>query len=313
MSVIFAIISGEVVVKVGVLGWDYGEEDPDSPGLAETGRELGHDVTLFTLEEVAYASRGGRLEVLFAGEPATSFDAVISRANLYGEWKQNLYDGWPDRVERLTMVSSVPGLPVFDPVDVWFAGYSKFLTARKLAEAGLPVPLTRSATTFAEVTAAFEEWGATVVKPSFGLSGIDVERVTDPAADAPMVEGLLARYGTLVCSQYHPTEFGEFRITVAGEAAPLNMLKLPPAGSWRCKTLEGASFERYDPPADLLDLAFRAARVMGMTLAGLDILPTDDGYVVLEVNPVPGFLDIFGEAQRREVLMGVYEWVEKNR
>jgi ribosomal protein S6--L-glutamate ligase len=195
---------------------------------------------------------------------------------------------------------------------VWFAGYSKFLTARRLAEAGLPVPPTRSATTMAEVTAAFDEWGMTVVKPSFGLRAIDVERVTDPKADQPQVETLLARYGTLVCTPYYPTEFGEFRITVAGETAPLNMLKLPPVGVWRCKTLEGASFERYEPPADLLDLAFRATRAMGMTLAGLDILPAGDGYVILEVNPVPGFLDIFGAAPLREALTGVYEWVEKH-
>jgi hypothetical protein len=34
--------------------------------------------------------------------------------------------------------------------------------------------------------------------------------------------------------------------------------------------------------------------------------------VILEVNPVPGFLDIFGEGPRRETLKAVYDWVEKN-
>ena len=72
------------------------------------------------------------------------------------------------------------------------------------------------------------------------------------------------------------------------------MLKLPAYGSWRVKTLEGATFERLDTPPELAELALRATRAMGMTLAGLDILPTPDGYVVLEVNPVAGFLNIFG-------------------
>jgi hypothetical protein len=39
-------------VKIGVLGWDRGDEDPDSPGLAEAGRRLGHDTSLFLLDGV---------------------------------------------------------------------------------------------------------------------------------------------------------------------------------------------------------------------------------------------------------------------
>ena len=298
-------------MKIGVLGWDRGAEDPDSPGLAEAGRELGHETSLFLLEEIAYRPGPSGLEVFLGDEPARSFDAVLSRANLYGEWREGdrLYDGWPDRVERLAMLSSVPGLAMFDPVEVWFRGYSKFLTAQCLSEAGLPAARTRSARSVADVAAAVAEWGPTVVKPSFGLRAIDVEKVEDTAARAEVVEGMLDRYGTLVCTPFYPTQWGEYRVVVAGDAVPLTMLKLPAAGSWRVKTLEGASFEQVDPPADLADLALRSARAMGMTLAGLDVLPTADGWVVLEVNPVAGFLDIFGSALRRDIYAATYTWV----
>jgi ribosomal protein S6--L-glutamate ligase len=300
-------------VKIGVLGWDRGDEDPDSPGLAEAGRRLGHDTSLFLLDEVTYAAAASGLRVLLGGEPAESFDAVICRANLYGDWHTRPFTGWEERLERLQSVSAVLGPRMFDSADVWFAGYSKFLTAQKLAAAGLPAPPTRSATSMADVAAAVGEWGPTVVKPSFGLRAMDVERVTDPAdpAAVALVERLLGSYGALLCTPYYATEFGEFRITVAGEAHPIDMLKLPAYGSWRVKTLEGASFERIDTPPELADLALRAARAMGMTLAGLDILPTPDGYVVLEVNPVAGFLNIFGEGPRQEVFTGVYDWIEK--
>jgi ribosomal protein S6--L-glutamate ligase len=301
-------------VKIGVLGWDYGDEDPDSTGLAQAGRGLGHDTSLFTLDEVSYAAAASGLRVLLGGEPAESFDAVICRANLYGDWHTRPFTGWEERLERLESVSAVLGDRMFDPADVWFAGYSKFLTAQKLAAAGLPAPPTRSAGSMADVAAAVAHWGPTVVKPSFGLRAMDVERVTDPAdpAAVAMVERLLGSYGTLLCTPYYPTEYGEFRLTVAGEAMPIDMLKLPGYGSWRVKTLEGASFERLDAPAELADLALRAARAMGMTLAGLDILPTPDGYVILEVNPVAGFLNIFGDGPRQETYAGVYDWVEKH-
>jgi ribosomal protein S6--L-glutamate ligase len=301
-------------VKIGVLGWDYGDEDPDSPGLAEAGRQRGHETSLCTLDEVTFAAAASGLRVLLGDQPAESFDAVICRANLYGDWHTRPFTGWEERLEKLQAVDAVLGDRMFDRAGVWFAGYSKFLTAQKIAAAGLPAPPTRSATSMADVAAAAGQWGTTVVKPSFGLRAMDVERVTDAAdpAQIAMVERLLGSYGALLCTPYYPTEYGEFRITVAGEAMPIDMLKLPGWGAWRVKTLEGASFERLQAPPELAELALAATRAMGMTLAGLDILPTTDGYVVLEVNPVAGFLNIFGEGPRQEVYAGVYDWVEKH-
>lgn len=208
------------------------------------------------------------------------------------------------------MLSDVPGLRLFDPADVWVTGYSKFLMAQRLAAAGLPVPPIRSATSLADVEEACQEWGEVILKPSFGYRGTDVERVADFAADKAVAEDLLSRYPTLVCQRFYPTAGGEYRITVAGEATPINMLKLPAPGSWRCKTMEGATFERFEAPDELVELSLRATRAMGITLAGLDILPAPDGYVILEVNPVPGYLSMLGREQHREVLGGVFDWVE---
>jgi ribosomal protein S6--L-glutamate ligase len=301
-------------VKIGVLGWDHGEMDPDGPALLSYGRERGHEMSLCTLEEVRYAPGRTGPTVLLGAEDAASFDAVICRANLYGgDWSNQLHAAgqWRDRVERLTMASRILGSRMFDPAEVWLTGYSKFLMAQRLAEGGFPVPPFCSVSTVEDVDAALADWGDVIVKPSYGLRGIDVERVTDLSAQRAVVDDLLARYGTLICQPFYPTQFGEYRITVTGELTPINMLKLPPAGTWRCKTQQGASFERVDMPEELVDLSIRATRHMGMTLSGLDILPTPDGYVILEVNPVPGGLSIFGAASHRQALGGVFDWVEK--
>ncbi|GAA2109387.1 ATP-grasp domain-containing protein [Streptomyces synnematoformans] len=293
-------------MKIGLLGWDYTGIDPDGPSLVEYGRERGHEMSFFTLEEIAYRTGpGGDVELSLRGEPAAAFDAILNRAKLYG-------DDWQDRVERLTMLSDTPGPRMFDPAEAWLTGYSKFQMAQRLAAAGLPVPPLRSVTTTAEVEAVCAEWGQVIIKPSFGYRGQDVERIADYAADKALAEELLSRHRTLVCQPYYPTEGGEYRITVAGEVAPINMLKLPAAGSWRCKTLEGSSFERFDAPDELIELSVAATRAMGLTLSGLDVLPTPDGYVILEVNAVPGFLSLLGREQHRQVLGGVFDWVERS-
>jgi ribosomal protein S6--L-glutamate ligase len=292
-------------MRVGVLGWDHGELDKDSIALQDFGRARGHETALFTLEDFRYAPvASGGFDVLLAGVPARSYDAVISRANLYG-------DDWQDRVERLTILSNVPGVRMFDPAEAWVSGYSKLQCAQRLAECGLPALPTRSATSMADIELACQEWGTIIVKPSFQFSGTDVERITDPAADRDLLLDLLSRYSTLACVPYWPTEYGEYRLTVAGDTSCVTTFKLPPVGVWRCKTKEGATFERVDAPPELVDIAFRATRALGLTLAGVDALPTDDGYAVLEVNPVPGYLDMLGEEARQETLTAIYDWVEK--
>jgi ribosomal protein S6--L-glutamate ligase len=294
-------------MKVGLLTWGNDRRDPDGPALAECGRARGHEISEFTLADIRYVPRvTGGFDLAAAGRPIQYYDAIISRAGLYG-------DDWRDRVERLTLLSSVPGVRLFDPADAWVRGYSKLECTQRLADGGIPAPPTRSATTMADIELAHQEWGAIIVKPSFEFAGTDVERITDPAApaDRDLAADLLARYGTLACMPYYPTEYGEYRLNVAGDTSCVTMFKLPPLGAWRCKTLQGATFERLDAPTELAEMAFRAARLMGLTLAGVDALPTADGFVILEVNPIPGWLDMLGEQARQETLAGIYDWVEK--
>ncbi|MBV9446696.1 MAG: hypothetical protein JO345_12485 [Streptosporangiaceae bacterium] len=292
-------------MKIGILTWDKTGLDPDEPALAEFGRGRRHEISMFALEDVTYVARAsGGFDLSLAGEPARSFDAIISRAKLYG-------DDWQDRVERLTLLSNVPGVRLHAPADAWVRGYSKLQCTQRLAAGGIPVPPTRSATCMAELELAQREWGTFIVKPSFETTGKDVERITDLAAQADLAGDLLNRYRTLACMPYFPTEYGEYRLTVGGDTSCVTMFKLPPVGMWRCNTHAGATFERVDAPAELEDLAFRAVRLMDLTLAGVDAIPTGDGYVILEVNPVPGGLGAFGEQARQETLAGIYDWVEK--
>jgi ribosomal protein S6--L-glutamate ligase len=307
-------------VKIGILGWDDGvlgpetpggEYDPDGPVLVEHGRRRGHETTLFTLENVTYVPGGRGMDVVLGGHPGSSFDAIISRAKLFGDdWRDRGLD-WRDRVERLTMVSEIPGLHMFDSAEVWQQAYSKFLTMQKLAQAGLPVPPCRSATTPSEVELACQEWEDVIIKPSYGYRGKGVTRITDFSAQEAEIQDRLDEYGTMVCIPYYPTQWGEYRVMVAGEAVPEVSLKLPAVGQWRPHVSLGGSFERIDPPPGLAELALRAARVMGLTMTGLDILPTGNGFVILEANSVTGGLNVFGEETHRAIMDGVYDWVEK--
>ena len=59
---------------------------------------------------------------------------------------------------------------------------------------------------------------------------------------------------------------------------------------WRTNVAQGGRAEAVTPTAEEMRLALRAAEVCGTVVAGVDLLPTPGGgYVVLEVNAVPGW------------------------
>jgi ribosomal protein S6--L-glutamate ligase len=81
---------------------------------------------------------------------------------------------------------------------------------------------------------------------------------------------------------------------------------------WKVKSREGCTYERIDAPAELEEMAFRAVRLMGLTLSSVDALPVDGGYVILEVNSVPGSISMVGKAACQETMNGVYDWAERH-
>ena len=61
-------------------------------------------------------------------------------------------------------------------------------------------------------------------------------------------------------------------------------------GDWRLNLARGARAEPFAAPPGWVELARRAAMAVGTIVAGVDLLPTPEGgVVVVEVNGVPGW------------------------
>jgi ribosomal protein S6--L-glutamate ligase len=68
------------------------------------------------------------------------------------------------------------------------------------------------------------------------------------------------------------------------------MRRLGAAGEFRANVTQGGRAESFELPRDWVQLALRAAAALSAPLAGVDLLPTKAGEViVLEVNSAPGF------------------------
>lgn len=199
------------------------------------------------------------------------------------------------------------GVRVLNAPSALLACHDKLLTARLLERAGLPHPQTRHVNTPDADVAAWQR-GA-VVKPRFGSMGQDVVRLDDRVGLARTLRSLqrtgwFRKQGALVQELVPPLGY-DLRVLVAGSRVIGGVKRVAPEGEWRTNVALGARREPTHVPDDAQILALRAARALGISLVGVDLLPVEGGgWVILELNGAVEFTreynvsdDVFGLAR----------------
>ncbi len=192
-------------------------------------------------------------------------------------------DGVEEGIWMVTQLEA-QGVRVLNRPPALLASHDKLLTGRLLTTAGVPHPRTRR---LVSVESADDLRYPVVAKPRFGSWGRDVELCCDRDA--------LVRYLALVddrpwwdaggiVQELVPPQSSDLRVIVSGGSVVGAASRTPAAGEWRTNVALGGTSRRTVPPQEATDLALRATRSVGIDLAGVDLVPSDDGYVVLEVN-----------------------------
>lgn len=177
------------------------------------------------------------------------------------------------------------GMPVVNRPRALEIAIDKYLSLAALARAGLRVPRTVVVQDAEAARAAFAALGSScVAKPIFGSRGRGIALVSTATAAAAAVSA----GGLGYLQEFLPHAGWDVRVLVIGDQT-FAMRRIAAAGEWRTNISLGGRPEAFAPPTGWLELARRAAAAVGANVAGVDILPTDDGPVVLEVNAVPGW------------------------
>ena len=164
----------------------------------------------------------------------------------------------------------------------------KFLTSIFLEKYKIPTPKTIICEDPNKALDAFEELGADCVyKPLFGSKGVGITRLNDKA----FAENVLYTLGRLN-KVFYLQEFIEhynrdIRILVMGNRVVAGMYRV--GDDWKTNIYAGAKAKPLEVSKELENLAIKAAQVTKTAIAGVDIVESDRGYLVLEVNSIPGF------------------------
>lgn len=210
--------------------------------------------------------------VIVRGMPAGRLEEVILRMDLLGRLAER-------------------GTPVINSPRALETAIDKYLSLARLAAAGIRVPRTIVAQDPDGIRRAWETLGGdAVVKPLFGSCGRGIERIDSEVLLRPLLAAAAeAPEGAATYLQeFIPHAGWDARILLVGEE--VFSIRRRSATDWRTNLARGGIGEPFEPPQDWVDLARRTSALLGVEVAGIDLVPDADGDpLVLEVNAVPGW------------------------
>lgn len=199
-------------------------------------------------------------------------------------------DGVEPGLLELLLLERRAGVRVLNRAAALLGAHDKLLTARLLAENGVPHPRTFHLGDGDPLPLE----PPLVVKPRFGSWGRDVfgyRSRTELERGLPTLHerSWFRRHGAIV-QELLATHGHDLRVLVAGGRVVGAARRVAAPGQWRTNVSLGGSLHSAVPPPEACDLALAAAAAIGADLVGIDLIPlADGGYSVLELNGAADF------------------------
>jgi ribosomal protein S6--L-glutamate ligase len=184
------------------------------------------------------------------------------------------------------------GVPVVNGADAIARSRDKLRALQLLAAAGVSVPRTVLARGGGEVRDLVQHVGGlpAILKLIQGTQGVGV-MIAHSAAEVESILSTMWDLGQEILLQEFVAESRgrDVRALVVGERVVGAMRREAKTGEFRSNIHRGAEGTPIDLPGEYAHAAVRAAHVLGLEVAGVDLLEADVGPKVLEVNSSPGF------------------------
>lgn len=216
------------------------------------------------------------------GERIEDCQALLVRTIPAGSLEQIIF-----RMDALHRLENL-GVPVINPASAIERTVDKYYTSFLFADAGIPTPRTLVTEDFETALNACQEMGDVVLKPLFGSEGKGMLRIADQETAYRVLRAWELNRYIYYIQEYIPHYQEDIRAFVVGNRVVAAMVRKGIA--WKTNVSQGATTARVDLSAEMQDLAVRAAQVIGLDYAGVDLMPAEDGKTyVLEINSIPGW------------------------
>ncbi len=272
--------------------------------LVEAGKKRGHDVHVIDTLRCYMNIVSHRPAIHYKGDILTGFDAVIPRigasVTFYG-------------AAVLRQFEMMGVYPVNESVAIT-RSRDKLRSLQLLARKGIGLPVTGFAHSPDDIQDLIKMVGGAplVIKLLEGTQGIGVVLTETTKAAESVVEAFMGLKANILVQEYISEAGGaDIRCFVIGERVVAAMKRQAKEGEFRSNLHRGGIASSIKITPEERSTAVRAARVMGLNVCGVDVLRSNHGPVVMEVNSSPG-LEGVETATGKDIAGMVFEFIEKN-
>ncbi|GGW92316.1 30S ribosomal protein S6--L-glutamate ligase [Alteromonas halophila] len=272
--------------------------------LVEAGQERGHDIEVIDTMHCYMDITSARPSVRYKGKQLPYFDAVIPRIGA----SVSFYGTSVVRQFEMTGTYSLNESVAIS------RSRDKLRSLQLLSRKGIGMPRTGFAHHPDRIDDLIKNVGGApvVIKLLEGTQGIGVVLADTQKAAESIIEAFMGLNASILVQEFIKEAGGsDIRCFVVGGKVVAAMKRQAPPGEFRSNLHRGgqASLVRLSPAER--KTAVDAAKTMGLNCCGVDILRSNHGPVVMEVNSSPG-LEGIELATKKNVAGMIIEFIEKS-
>src|SRR5579863_3511572 len=249
--------------------------------LVLAARSRGHEASVADPLDLRIVISRGRPSLFLGSSPTPHADLVLPRIGAsitnYGLAVVRQFD--------------MMGVPVLNTAVAIARSRDKLRALQLLTKKDIDVPTTVCARTPDSVDLALSFVGGVpaIVKLQQGAQGIGTMIAETPQAVTSLLETLWAMGQDIILQEYIRESKGrDLRVIVVGRRVVAAMRRQAKSGEFRSNLHRGGLGVRVELPRRFAQAAIAATRVMGLEIAGVDMLEGKGGPKILEINSSPG-------------------------
>jgi len=271
--------------------------------LIEAAESRGHEIRVIDALRCYMNITSLKPTIHYRGEVLEEFDAVIPRIGasitFYG-------------TAVLRQFEMMNVFPLNESVAV-SRSRDKLRSAQLLARKGIGMPVTGFAHNPDDIEDLLQVAGGApvVIKLLEGTQGIGVVLAETNNAAESVIQAFMGLKANIMIQEFIKEAGGaDIRCFVVGDKVVAAMKRQGPEGEFRSNLHRGGSANLVRLTPGERSTAVRAAKIMGLGVCGVDLLRSNHGPVVMEVNSSPGLEGIEG-ASGKDVAGIIIQHLEK--
>lgn len=249
--------------------------------LKNVAKETGHTARIFRSGRCQLVYDGTARRLLYDGKPFPRYDVIITRPSVLRDVDLNI-----SIIKQMEMM----GIPVFNRYNPIIKAKNKLKSMQLMDHYNIPIPKTIIIRSSKFLDLAVEAVGGVpvILKTPFGSYGVGVTIVESK-------RGLKSVLDWENTNMYMIQEFVKYsrgkdiRIFIIGGKVVGSMMRSARRGEFRSNIELGGKGSPVEITEEEKEISLRAVQALDLEYAGVDILRSKSGPVVLEVNSNPGF------------------------